>query len=208
MTAVRYLVRDVDQSVAFYTKHLGFAVKQQFGPNMAIVTRDDLTLWLAGPGASAARPMPDGRKPEPGGWNRFVLPVDDVAALVAKLKQQGREFPQRHRQGTGRSADPVRRPFGQRDRVVPGGLKCAWRTGNYLLFNPRCHGGESRHPWSQVRVYGFRRSPVRRCHSRRFPENIPFISSHSIGTCEATICPAGSPRSLRAPASSPALIGG
>ena len=92
MTAVRYLVRDVDQSVAFYTKHLGFAVKQQFGPNMAIVTRDDLTLWLAGPGASAVRPMPDGRKPEPGGWNRFVLPVDDLAALVATLKQQGMNF--------------------------------------------------------------------------------------------------------------------
>ena len=92
MTAVRYLVRDVDQSVAFYTKHLGFAVKQKFGPNMAIVTRDELTLWLAGPGASAARPMPDGRKPQPGGWNRFVLPVDDLAALVARLKQQGVNF--------------------------------------------------------------------------------------------------------------------
>jgi catechol 2,3-dioxygenase-like lactoylglutathione lyase family enzyme len=79
MTTVRYLVRDVDQSVAFYGKHLGFALGQQFGPNMAIMTRDGLTLWLAGPGASAARPMPDGRKPEPGGWNRFVLEVEDLA---------------------------------------------------------------------------------------------------------------------------------
>jgi catechol 2,3-dioxygenase-like lactoylglutathione lyase family enzyme len=92
MTAVRYLVRDVDQSVAFYTKHFGFAVKQQFGPNMAIVTRDGLTLWLVGPGASAVRPMPDGRKPEPGGWNRFVLQVDDLGGVVAKLKQQGVRF--------------------------------------------------------------------------------------------------------------------
>ena len=92
MTTVRYLVRDVDQSVAFYTKHLGFGLRQQFGPNMAIMMRDGLTLWLAGPGASAARPMPDGRKPEPGGWNRFVLEVGDLAALVATLKQQGVRF--------------------------------------------------------------------------------------------------------------------
>jgi len=92
MTVVRYLVRDVDRSVAFYTTHLGFAVKQQFGANIAIVTRDGLTLWLAGPGASAARPMPDGRKPEPGGWNRFVLEVDDLPAFVAKLKQDGVNF--------------------------------------------------------------------------------------------------------------------
>jgi len=92
MTTVRYLVRDVDQSVAFYTKHLGFALKQQFGANMAIVTRDGLTLWLAGPGASAARPMPDGRRPEPGGWNRFVLQVDDLPARVAEMKQQGLRF--------------------------------------------------------------------------------------------------------------------
>jgi catechol 2,3-dioxygenase-like lactoylglutathione lyase family enzyme len=92
MTTVRYLVRDVDQSVAFYTTHFGFAVQQQFGTNMAIVRRGGLTLWLAGPGASAARPMPDGRKPEPGGWNRFVLEVGDLAALVAKLKQQDVRF--------------------------------------------------------------------------------------------------------------------
>jgi glyoxylase I family protein len=92
VAAVRYLVRDVDQSVTFYTKHLGFAVKQQFGANMAIVTRGDLTLWLAGPGASAARPMPDGRQPEPGGWNRFVLEVADLGALVAELRQQGARF--------------------------------------------------------------------------------------------------------------------
>lgn len=92
MAAVRYLVRDVDHSVAFYGRHMGFALKQQFGPNMAIMTRGDLTLWLAGPGASAARPMPDGRKPEPGGWNRFVLQVDDLAAAVDKMKRDGIAF--------------------------------------------------------------------------------------------------------------------
>ena len=76
MVTVRYMVKDVDAAVAFYTTHLNFTVKQQFGPAIAILARDDLTLWVAGPKASAARPMPDGRKPEPGGWNRFVVETD------------------------------------------------------------------------------------------------------------------------------------
>jgi catechol 2,3-dioxygenase-like lactoylglutathione lyase family enzyme len=91
MASVRYLVRDVDQAIAFYTK-LGFALRQQFGPAMAILEHGDLTLWLAGPRASAARPMPDGRTPEPGGWNRFVLQVADLADLVAKLRADGIVF--------------------------------------------------------------------------------------------------------------------
>ena len=120
MTAVRYIVRDVDRSIAFYTKHLGFAVEQQFGPNMAIMTRGDLTLWLAGPGASAARPMPDGRKPEPGGWNRFVLQVEDLGALVVKLKQQGVDF----------RNDIVTGPGGQQ-------ILCEDPSGNVIeLFQP------------------------------------------------------------------------
>jgi catechol 2,3-dioxygenase-like lactoylglutathione lyase family enzyme len=92
MANVRYLVRDVDAAVAFYTGRLGFTLRQQFGPAMAILARGDLTLWVAGPGASAARPMPDGRRPEPGGWNRFVLQVDDLAALVAELRRAGVPF--------------------------------------------------------------------------------------------------------------------
>lgn len=92
MASVRYLVRDVDEAVAFYTGHLGFALKQQFGPAMAILGRGDLTLWLAGPMASASKAMPDGRKPEPGGWNRFVLSVDDLAGLVARLRAAGATF--------------------------------------------------------------------------------------------------------------------
>ena len=91
MASVRYLVRDVDQAIAFYTG-LGFTLRQQFGPAMAILAHDDLTLWLAGPAASASRPMPDGRQPEPGGWNRFVLQVSDLAGLVAKLRGQGVPF--------------------------------------------------------------------------------------------------------------------
>ena len=92
MATVRYFVTDVDRAVAFYSKQLDFTVQQQFGPNMAILRRDDLTLWLAGPNASAARPMPDGRKPEPGGWNRFVLEVADLAATVARMKPAGVRF--------------------------------------------------------------------------------------------------------------------
>jgi catechol 2,3-dioxygenase-like lactoylglutathione lyase family enzyme len=89
MATIRYLVDDLDQAIGFYTERLGFAFKQQFGPAMAIPTLGDLTLWLAGPTASAAKPLPDGRKPEPGGWNRFVVEVADLPALVADLRQCG-----------------------------------------------------------------------------------------------------------------------
>jgi catechol 2,3-dioxygenase-like lactoylglutathione lyase family enzyme len=92
MTTVRYIVHEVDAAVAFYSGALGFEVKQQFGPAMAILTRGDLTLWAAGPMASAARPMPDGRKPEPGGWNRFVVEVEDLASFVAALRAKGVAF--------------------------------------------------------------------------------------------------------------------
>jgi len=67
MASVRYFVTDVDEAARFYVDRLGFALKQQFGPAMAILERGDLTLWLAGPGASASRAMPDGHKPIPGG---------------------------------------------------------------------------------------------------------------------------------------------
>jgi len=89
---VRYLVRDVDAAIAFYAGLLGFGVRQQFGPAMAILDGHGLALWLAGPAASAARPMPDGRVPEPGGWNRFVIQVDDIEATVARLRAAGVAF--------------------------------------------------------------------------------------------------------------------
>ena len=118
--SVRYLVHDVDAAIAFY-KHLGFTLRQQFGPAMAIMARDDLTLWLAGPRASAAKPMPDGRKPEPGGWNRFVLQVTDLAGSVTTLRAQGVHVPQRHRRRPGRAADPLRGSLRQRRGTVRGG---------------------------------------------------------------------------------------
>jgi catechol 2,3-dioxygenase-like lactoylglutathione lyase family enzyme len=92
MAIVRYLVGDVAATTAFYTGHLGFTLEQQMGSAFAIVARDDLSLWLSGPQSSAARPMPDGRRPEPGGWNRLVVEVDDLDTKVAELKQAGVSF--------------------------------------------------------------------------------------------------------------------
>ncbi len=92
MAYVRYIVDDVSAAVAFYVSNLGFELEQQFGPAMAILVRGDLTLWVAGPKASASRPMPDGAIPSPGGWSRFALTVDDLASLVSKLKDDGVTF--------------------------------------------------------------------------------------------------------------------
>ena len=92
MATVRYLVNDVDQSVAFYVDQLGFEMVEQMGAAFARVRRGDLTLWLAGPQSSAARPMPDGRQPTPGGWNRFVIEVEDLAERVARLTVAGVTF--------------------------------------------------------------------------------------------------------------------
>ncbi len=92
MATARYIVNDVDAAIEFYTGLLGFDLKQQFGPAFAILARDDLELWLAGPAASAQRPMPDGRQPTPGGWNRIVVQVEDIAATVAAMKSGGARF--------------------------------------------------------------------------------------------------------------------
>jgi len=103
MASIRYLVNDVDSSIKFYTEALGFDLKQQYGPAMAIVAKGDLTLWLAGPMSSAAKPMPDGSKPQPGGWNRFVFQVEDLRGLVGKLKESGVRFRNEIVQGPGGS---------------------------------------------------------------------------------------------------------
>jgi catechol 2,3-dioxygenase-like lactoylglutathione lyase family enzyme len=92
MAVVRYLVDDVDAAAVFYTDKLGFTLEQQMGPAFAIVSRDDLSLWLSGPQSSAARPMPDGQRPQAGGWNRVVVEVDDLEAKVEALKQEGLSF--------------------------------------------------------------------------------------------------------------------
>jgi catechol 2,3-dioxygenase-like lactoylglutathione lyase family enzyme len=92
MATVRYLVSDVERAEAFYVEQLGFVVEQEMLPAFARIRRDDLTLWLAGPTSSAARPMPDGRRPEPGGWNRFVIQVDDLTAVIESLGSAGARY--------------------------------------------------------------------------------------------------------------------
>jgi catechol 2,3-dioxygenase-like lactoylglutathione lyase family enzyme len=89
---VRYLVADVQASVDFYTGHLGFTLNTAMLPAFADVTRGNLRLLLSGPASSAGRPMPDGRTPEPGGWNRIHLIVDDIAAEVTRLRAAGLTF--------------------------------------------------------------------------------------------------------------------
>src|SRR5262245_57067694 len=82
---VRYQVGDLDRSIAFYTRHLGFQLTQKSGP-VAIISRGDLHLLLSGPASSGSRPMPDGRRQEPGGWNRLVLYADSLDSTLAALK--------------------------------------------------------------------------------------------------------------------------
>jgi catechol 2,3-dioxygenase-like lactoylglutathione lyase family enzyme len=89
---VRYMVDDVQESIDFYTKHLGFEVRTSAAPAFADVTRGRLRLLLSGPASSAGRPMPDGAKPGPGGWNRIHLIVDDIRAEVARLREAGLPF--------------------------------------------------------------------------------------------------------------------
>jgi catechol 2,3-dioxygenase-like lactoylglutathione lyase family enzyme len=89
---VRYMVDDVDASIAFYTKLLGFELLTSAAPAFADVKRGNLRLLLAGPQSSAGRPMPDGRKPGPGGWNRIHFILDDIEAEVARLRDAGATF--------------------------------------------------------------------------------------------------------------------
>ena len=83
---IRYQTRDVNRAVAFYTQHLGFELKHQQGTAFASVSCDGVDLLLSGPESSGARPMPDGQQQAPGGWNRLVLAVNDLPAVVASLK--------------------------------------------------------------------------------------------------------------------------
>jgi catechol 2,3-dioxygenase-like lactoylglutathione lyase family enzyme len=89
---VRYMVDDVDGAVDFYTKHFGFTLGTNAAPAFADVVRGHLRLLLSGPTSSAGRPMPDGRKPGPGGWNRIEFVVDDIGAEVERLRAEGVRF--------------------------------------------------------------------------------------------------------------------
>jgi catechol 2,3-dioxygenase-like lactoylglutathione lyase family enzyme len=89
---VRYMVDDVESAVAFYTNHFGFTVLSQHAPAFADVVRGNLRLLLSGPSSSAGRSMPDGRTPQPGGWNRIHFVVDDIGAEVERLRSAGVTF--------------------------------------------------------------------------------------------------------------------
>ena len=92
MVSVRYIVDDVEASVAFYTTHLGFRLLTSALPAFADVARGDLRLLLSGPTSSGGRTLPDGRRPAPGGWNRIHLIVEDLTSEVERLRKAGLSF--------------------------------------------------------------------------------------------------------------------
>ena len=102
MAVVRYLVQDVDESLAFY-RALGFKLADQWGPPFAVMKGHGLSLWLSGPGTSARKKLKSGLLPEPGGWNRLVIEVKDINETVAKLEALGVKF----------RAKPIKGPGGQ-----------------------------------------------------------------------------------------------
>jgi glyoxylase I family protein len=89
---VRYQVKDVGRSIEFYTQKLGFKVDRKHPPAFAQVSLGDFRLMLSGPGASGSRPMPDGQAQEPGGWNRVMLEVADLARAIETLRKAGVRF--------------------------------------------------------------------------------------------------------------------
>lgn len=109
---VRYQVQDVRRSVEFYTNVLGFTLDQQRLPAFGQVSVGNLKLILSGPGASGSRPMPDGRHQEPGGWNRVVLEVKDVSAIVLALQERGVRFRNELEVGPGGKQIQVEDPDG------------------------------------------------------------------------------------------------
>ena len=123
MVNVRYIVNDVEASVQWYTSHLGFTLISSYAPAFADVKRGALRLLLSGPTSSAGRPMPDGERPQPGGWNRIHRVVDDQTAEVARLKAAGVSF----------RNDVVKGPGGQQILLIDP-------SGNFVeLFQPAEH---------------------------------------------------------------------
>ena len=108
---VRYQVKDLDRSIAFYTQQLGFRLAHRAGP-VATVSRGDLHLLLSGPESSGSRSMPDGRRQEPGGWNRIVLYVESLDSTVVALRTAGARFRNEVESGPGGKQIQVEDPDG------------------------------------------------------------------------------------------------
>ena len=109
---LRYQVKDVARSVAFYTQHLGFTLVHQQLPAFASVSLGDSQILLSGPGASGSRPMPNGQRQEPGGWNRIVLRVSDLPGCIAVLKGDGVRFRNEMETGPGGRQIQIEDPDG------------------------------------------------------------------------------------------------
>ncbi len=109
---VRYQVRDVARSVSFYTTHLGFALEHQQLPAFASVSLGDALILLSGPAASGSRPMPNGQRQEPGGWNRVVLRVHDLPTFIETLKNAGLHFRNAMETGPGGRQIQIEDPDG------------------------------------------------------------------------------------------------
>ena len=109
---VRYQIRDVARSVTFYTTHLGFTLEHQQLPAFASVSLGDAQILLSGPQASGSRPMPNGHRQEPGGWNRVVLRVNDLAAFIETLKKAGVHFRNDMETGPGGKQIQIEDPDG------------------------------------------------------------------------------------------------
>lgn len=112
MAVFRYLVEDLDLALEFYVQNLGFQEGERWGSAFASVQRGDLTLWLSGPETSAARPMPDGRQPQAGGWNRLVVEVEDLETVVARLRAAGTHFRNEPLSGPGGQQVLIEDPSG------------------------------------------------------------------------------------------------
>ena len=109
---VRYMVNDVEAAIAFYTGIFGFELLSDAAPAFADVARGELRLLLSGPASSAGRPMPDGRRPEPGGWNRIHFVVDDLESEIARLTATGVTFRNEVVRGPGGAQILIEDPSG------------------------------------------------------------------------------------------------
>jgi len=109
---IRYQVTDVARAAAFYTEHLGFTLGHQQLPAFAAVSLGEVTILLSGPGASGSRPMPDGQSQEPGGWNRVVLRVSDLAGCIESLEGAGVRFRNELESGPGGRQIQIEDPDG------------------------------------------------------------------------------------------------